>query len=239
MTIMETTQELLNYGLERSLSSQQPFARANVERLRRLHPDKSPEECINYLGRRYLSAVTVTGAGAGMAAAVPGAGLAVGVPAAIVDLITFTEASVLYVLSVAEIHDLHPEDEERRRLLVMAVMLGDSATGALHAGVARTAPHWAQKIVTAIPMEAINRVNKVLGPRFVTKYGTKQGVLVLGLQLPLGIGSVLGSGANHLAGRGVAASARMIFGEPPAEWSPARRAGEPNDPPASHDDLAR
>lgn len=239
MTIMETAHELLNSGLERSLSSQQRLARANVERLRRLHPDKSPEECINYLGWGYLSAVTVTGAGAGMAAAVPGAGLAVGVPAAIADVITFTEASVLYVLSVAEIHDLHPGDLERRRLLVMAVMLGDSATGALQAGVGRTAPHWAQKIVTAIPMEAINRVNKVLGPRFVTKYGTKQGVLVIGLQLPLGIGSVLGSGANHLVGRGVIASARMIFGEPPVEWSPARSTGEPNDARGSQDDLAQ
>ena len=50
-------------------------------------------------------------------------------------------------------------------------------------------------------MTAINKANKVLGPRFITKYGTKQGVLVLGKQVPMGIGAVLGGGGNHLSAR--------------------------------------
>jgi hypothetical protein len=70
-------------------------------------------------------------------------------------------------------------------------------------------------------MSAINRINTVLGPRFVTKYGTKQGVLVLGRQLPRGIGAALGGTGNHLIGRSIIKSARKVFGEAPAEWPDA------------------
>src|SRR5690554_7063982 len=55
--------------------------------------------------------------------------------------LAFTEASVLYILSVAEVHGLHPEDIERRRLLVMTVMLGDSASHAVNKTVGRSEEH--------------------------------------------------------------------------------------------------
>ena len=216
MTKIDSAKLALVRAFEKSLSAQQPVAKANVERLRRVHPDKNPEAMIAYLNRVYLAAVSTSGLGAG---AVAVAGPAVGVPAAVADLMAFTEASVLYVLSVAEVHDLHPEDIERRRLLVMAVMLGDAAAGAMNKAVAKIGPHWAKQIVKAIPMEAINGINKVLGPRFVTKYGTQQGVLVLGKQLPLGIGAALGGTGNHLIGRSIVRSARTVFDEAPIEWS--------------------
>lgn len=130
----------------------------------------------------------------------------------------FTEASVLYVLSCAELHGLHPDDLERRRLLVLTVLIGDSATGAVRKAVGRTGPHWAKRIVSGIPITTINRLNKLLGPRFITKYGTKQGLLVLSKQVPLGIGVLLGGAGNHVIGRGVVASGRKVFGEPPEDW---------------------
>ena len=116
--------ELLAKGFERALATQAPLAKSNVDRLRRIHPDKSSQELIKSLDSTYLSAVTLTGCGAGAAGAVPG--LAVGLAVALADLSSFTGASVFYVLSVAEVHGLHPEDIERRRALVLAVMVGDS-----------------------------------------------------------------------------------------------------------------
>lgn len=41
-------------------------------------------------------------------------------------------------------------------------------------------------------MTAVKQANKILGPRFNTKYGTKTGILVLGKQVPLPIGSGIG-----------------------------------------------
>jgi len=131
-----------------------------------------------------------------------------------VDLASFTEASVLYVLSLAEVHGLHPEDIERRRALVLAVLVGDSAAGAVQATAGRTGPHLARKIVKIIPMDVIDGMNKVLGRHFITKYGSKQGVLVLGKQLPLGLGALIGGGGNHLVGRSIVAAAHGILGAP-------------------------
>lgn len=201
--------------LDKALVAQQPLAKKNVERLRRVHPDDTPQELIRRLDRYYLAGVTASGGASGAAGIVPGAGI----PTALADIMLFTEASVLYTLSLAEVHGMHPEDLERRKLLVLTVLLGDGAVSALDKVVGRSGPYWAKRIVSAIPMSAINKANKILGPRFITKYGTKQGVLVLSKQVPLGIGAALGAGGNHVFGRLTIKSARKIFGEPPSSWA--------------------
>lgn len=215
MSASREVKRVLQKTLEQSLVAQQPVARKNVERLRRVHPDDTPAGTIGRLNTYYLTAVTSSGGAAGAAGVVPG----VGIPVALGDVLLFTEASVLYTLSLAEVHGIHPEDIERRKLLVLTILLGDSAVVALDKTIGRTGPYWARQIVSSIPMTAINRLNKILGPRFVTKYGTKQGVLVLSKQVPLGIGAALGATGNHVFGRFTIKSARKIFGEPPATWS--------------------
>ncbi len=224
MSASSNAKKVLAVGLEKALVAQQPLAKQNVERLRRVHPHDVPRDTSKRLTQYYLAAVTMSGGVAGAAGVVPGAG----VPAALADVLAYTEASVLYTLSLAELHGLHPEDIERRKLLVLTVLLGDGAVGALDQTVKRTGPYWARRIVESIPMSAIDKANKVLGPRFITKYGTKQGVLVLSKQVPLGIGAVLGGGGNHLFARFTVKSARKIFGPPPPAWpddQPHRREG--------------
>ncbi|MDX2401514.1 hypothetical protein NJO91_00045 [Streptomyces microflavus] len=217
MSKTDGTKGLIQRALDKALVVQQPLAEKHVAGLLRSHPDDTPQDLIRRLDRHYLFSVTVSGGASGAAGIVPGTGI----PTALADALLFTEASVLYTLSLAEVHGTHPEDIERRRLLVLTVLLGDRAITALDKMIGRTGPHWARRIVDAIPMSAINRVNKVLGPRFITKYGTKQGVLVLSKQVPLGIGAALGAGGNHLLGRVTVKSARTIFGEPPSNWSGA------------------
>ncbi|MFI2672683.1 hypothetical protein ACH5AU_24515 [Streptomyces albidoflavus] len=214
--------KLLQQVFEKALVAQQPTARKNVERLRRVHPDDTPQELIRRLDRYYLTAITASGGASGAAGIVPGAGI----PTALADVMLYTEASVLYTLSLAQAHGTHPEDLERRKLLVLTVLLGDGAVKALDKAVGRTGPYWARRIVSAIPMSAINKANKVLGPRFITKYGTQQGVLVLSKQVPLGIGAALGAGGNHVLGRLTIRSARTIFGQPPSSWDGGDRGDE-------------
>ncbi|WP_225080705.1 hypothetical protein [Streptomyces sp. CoT10] len=222
MSKADDAKSLVQQTLDKALVVQQPLARKNVERLRRVHPGDTPQELIRRLDRYYLASVTASGGASGAAGIVPG----VGIPTALADVILFTEASVLYTLSLAEVHGIHPEDFERRKLLVLTVLLGDGAVRALDKVIGRTGPYWARRIVGAIPMSAINRANKVLGPRFITKYGTKQGVLVLGKQVPLGIGAVLGAGGNHVFGRLTIKSARAIFGQSPSSWAGDDRGDE-------------
>ncbi|MFE4994622.1 hypothetical protein ACFRH4_25345 [Streptomyces mirabilis] len=222
MSKADDAKNLIQQALDKALVAQQPLASKNVERLRRVHPDDTPQELIRRLDRYYLASVTASGGASGAAGIVPGAAI----PTALADVMLFTEASVFYTLSLAEVHGLHPEDLERRRLLALTVLLGDGAKTALDKTIGRTGPYWARRIVSAIPMSTINKANKVLGPRFITKYGTKQGVLVLSKQVPLGVGAALGAGGNHVFGRLTIKSARSIFGEPPSSWDDGDREDE-------------
>lgn len=73
-------------------------------------------------------------------------------------------------------------------------------------------------------MSAIRAVNTVPGPRFITTYGSKQGVLVLGKQLPLALGVGVGAGGNHVFGRLTIAAAKMILGPAPDSLATAASA---------------
>jgi hypothetical protein len=201
----------------KALVAQRPAALAYVARLRRVHPQKSPAQLTKVINRWYLTVVTSTGAASGAAAIVPNGWLQI--PVALADLGTFLQASVFYTLAVAEIHGMHPEDIERRRLLVTLVLMGDSTlTTTLKPILGKSVPYWGKAIVNKIPMSAINAANKVLGPRFITKYGTKQGVLVLGKQIPFGIGVLVGAGGNHGFGWLIIRSAKKILGPAPVTW---------------------
>lgn len=213
--------EMVKVGFDRAIEAQYPLAADNVARLRRIHPEKSPEQLIGYINKLYLSTVSATGGGAGAAAAVPNG--AVQVPAALADLVMFLEASVLYTLTMAEIQGLHAEDIERRRLLVLAVLVGEGASSAvLDSLAARTAPYWGRQIVKAIPYPAVLKANKVLGKNFITKYGARQGILVLSTQIPFFIGAGIGAGGNALFGWFIVRASRKILGPPPASWADDR-----------------
>lgn len=58
----------------------------------------------------------------------------------------------------------------------------------------------------------------VLGKNFITKYGTKQGVIVLGRVAPFGIGAVIGGGANAALAALAVRAARRAFGPAPESW---------------------
>jgi hypothetical protein len=153
--------------------------------MRRAHPDAAPSQIVKALEKQFLAAVATLGGGAGAAAAAPGVGTGAAVLINLAEVGSFLEAGVLFSLAVADVHGIHVHDIERRRTLVMAILMGSNAASTVEQIAGRTGKYWARGLVGAIPMSAINRINSVLGPRFVTKYGTKQGILVLGRELPL------------------------------------------------------
>lgn len=200
------------------LRKQQPAARSFVERQRRLHPDQTPELLIKSLDKLYLTSVGASGVGAGVAAVVPNG--FVQVPVALVDFTANLESSVMYVLALAEIYGVDVEDFERRKFLVTLALLGDSAAKKVTQVVGeRTVPYWSKTIINAIPMRAIKGANKILGPWFITKYGTKQGMLVLSKQLPLALGVLVGAGGNAMFGYLVIRSTKKLLGTPPENWN--------------------
>lgn len=209
---------VVNTALEKALEIQEPVVVAHVARMRRARPDAPPAEIITSLEKQFLASVSAIGAAAGGAAAVPGVGAVVGLGLTAFEIGGVVEATALFALAVADVHGVKVESLEHRRLLVMAVLFGQGAANFVEKAAGRLGKHWGRNLVKAIPMAVINDLNKKLAPRFITKWGTKQGLLVLGREVPFGIGAAIGGGGNFMIGQGSVQAARKAFGPAPATW---------------------
>ena len=81
-----------------------------------------------------------SGAAVGSAAAFPGIGTLVAMSAVAGETVVFLEATAVFVLAVAEVHGIPAEHRERRRALVLAVLVGDDGKHAV-ADLIGTGPH--------------------------------------------------------------------------------------------------
>ncbi|MEJ2866724.1 hypothetical protein WCD74_03050 [Actinomycetospora sp. OC33-EN08] len=203
--------------LDRAIDLQQPLVAAHVRKLRERHPEESASEICKRLERQYLAAVTGSGAAVGAAAAAPGVGTAASLAMSAGETVTSLEAAALFALSYAEVHGVHIADVERRRTLLLSLLLGDGGSTFVSKAAGRTGKHWGRLLVDAIPMTKINQVNRVLGGRFITKYGQKQGILVLGRTAPFGIGAGIGAAGNAAVGWTVVKGVRRAFGDVPED----------------------
>lgn len=204
--------------LDKALAVQTPLVQRHIARLRHARPDASPQEIVSRLNAELRASTIATGTAIGATAAAPGVGTAAALALSGGETIGFLNATALYVLARSEVHGLEVRDLERRRSLVMAVMLGELGAKGVIKVAERTGPHWARHLVKSIPPSRIIAINKVLGRNFVTKYGTKQGIVVLGRVVPFGIGAVIGGVANAVFSQGIITSSNRAFGPAPATW---------------------
>ncbi|MEV5827321.1 hypothetical protein AB0L25_17250 [Spirillospora sp. NPDC052242] len=174
---------------------------------------------IRNLERMYVSTLTGTGAAVGGTAAAPGVGTGVALALTAGETFSSLELSALFALSIAEVHGIPIDEIERRRTIVMGIMLGGSGYATISKVAERTGQHWGRQIVAKVPVETLRQINKILGKNFVTKYGTKQGIIVLGRVAPFGIGAVIGGGANAALAALTVKAGRRAFGPPPTSWT--------------------
>jgi hypothetical protein len=210
----------LDTGLDRALAVQRPAVIAYLARLRRREPDLTPAELVTRLERRYLVAVAGIGGASGAAAAVPGAGTAASVASGAAEITAFVGASALYVLALAELYGLPVSDPEVRRALVVSVLVGDAGAAAEAAGGGSGA-RWAEVLTRRTPKDKIPGLNGHLARLLVGRLGARQGALLVGRALPLGVGAAVGAGGNVALARAAIKAARRGFGPPPAGF-PAR-----------------
>jgi hypothetical protein len=215
-------------GVERAISMQQAPVAGYVVRQRRSQPDASPAQIIAVLEKRYLATVTGTGAAVGGVAAAPAVGTAAAFALSGAETVLFFEATALFALAVAEVHGIRIADVERRRTLLLAIVLGDNGAMLVEKMAGRTGQHWGDLLPEAIPLSSISTINKTLGRWFLKRYGRKQGMLALGRLAPLGIGAAIGAAGNHAFGRTVVITAQRVFGPAPAHfgdgWQPSPKA---------------
>jgi hypothetical protein len=209
-----SVERALDSALDRALAIQRPVVLAYLERVRAKRPAATPAQVIEQLERRYLTAVIGIGGAAGATAAIPGVGTGAAVATGAAEIAGFVSATAMYVLAVAEVHGVPVSDPEVRRALVLAVLLGEGATAALE-GAAGSAPHWAQVIGRTTSREKIAGINGRLAHLLLTRFGARQGALLVGRALPLGIGAGIGALGNAALARAAIGTARRAFGPAP------------------------
>jgi hypothetical protein len=210
---------MLDSTLDRALAMQRSAVTAYLDRVRRSNPEASPAEVIRLLERRYLSATASIGAAAGGAAAFPGVGTAATLAASGAEIVAFVEATALFTLAVAEVHGVYLSDPDARRALVIAVLLGESGAALLESAVGRGG-HWQQVLTRRGSQEGITGIKRLLARHMLTRFGSRQGALLFGRALPLGIGAGIGAVGNAALARASIRASRRIFGPSPAEFGP-------------------
>jgi hypothetical protein len=210
----------LAHVIERSSRIQGPAATAYVERLRRANPDAAPAVVVSKLEKRYLGAVTASGAAVGTAAVLPGIGTLAALSAAAGETAVFLEATAFFALAIAAVHGVPAENRELRRALVLAVLAGDDSKHPIGEllGPGRTSGAWLSEGVASLPMPALAQLNSRLLKRAVRRFTLRRSALLVGKMLPVGIGAVIGAIGNRLAGKKIVHNTREAFGTSPARW---------------------
>ena len=217
--VPSAVERALDTALDKALEMQRPVVQSYLDRLRRKNADATPAQVVRLLERRYLAAVIGIGGASGAAAAVPGAGTAASVASGAAEITAFVSASTLYVLALAELYGIPVSDPEVRRALVLSVLVGETGSAAL-AGAEAAEGHWAQVLTRSVSKDKIGGINSQLGRLLLRRLGTRQGALLLGRALPLGVGAAVGAGGNAAIARGAIASARRVFGPAPSKFLP-------------------
>ncbi|MBF6208381.1 hypothetical protein K8O92_14495 [Nocardia asteroides] len=212
----KTVVELLDTGSR----LQAPAVAKYVDRIRRSHPEESPAQIIERLEKQYLLAVTGSGSAVGATAAFPGVGTVAAIAAVSAETTFFMEASAVFTLAVASVHGISPEDQEQRRALVLAVVLGESGMQIVQKSVGTSAKNWGTAFAHRIP--GLSSMNDSLLKRFIVRFITKRAALMAGKVLPAGIGAVIGGAGNRALGKATINNARKAFGTAPTTW-PADR----------------
>ncbi|MCX4853766.1 hypothetical protein [Streptomyces canus] len=201
--------------LNQAIETQLPLARTSIARARWRNPEATPAQVIRGLEWKYIGTFAGRGAVAGAAAATPG--LSTGSVSA-GDALSSLQLSTLFALSIAEVHGVDDEDE-RLRTIVRGIVLDGIGSATIPRIAARTGPHWGRQVVAKVSVARLHQINGVMGKNFFTKYGTKEGIVVLGQVAPLGFGAVIGGSANAALARLHVGAARRAFGPPPTSWS--------------------
>jgi hypothetical protein len=215
--------KVLSSIIERGARVQAPAVKAYVDRLRAHTPNATPAEIVTRLEKQYLAAVMASGAAVGSAAAFPGVGTLAAMSAVAGETVVFLEATSVFVLAVAEVHGIPADHKERRRALVLSVLVGEESKHAVAdlLGPGRTSGSWIADGAATLPLPAVSQLNSRLLKYFVRRYTLRRGAIAFGKLLPVGVGAVVGGVGNRLMGKRIVANARKAFGDPPPRWPAA------------------
>lgn len=217
-------------ALDRAVSIQSSSIERYVDRLRKKNPGASPREIQDMLDKRFLTVAGGSGAGAGAAAAVPGIGFFTGAAAIGAESLVFLDIVAVYTVASAYLRGVDVRDPERRRALILLVLLGAKGSAIVDTVVGDLGKSKGLPSVTTMSRFSAPTLgtlnNRLL--RTALKQVTKRFRWAwLGKIMPLGIGAVAGTVANRRLAKRAMTNARESLGAPPATFPTPEKPEKP------------
>lgn len=200
-------------ALSAAMRAREPAIRERVERLRRQHPDATPDELARELIRTTRRRVAATGAASGAAAIVPGLGTLVALGTVGSQAVYALEQEIELVLAVAMIygHELSGSDERLLEALVVVGIAGGAVKlreNVIIAGGERIAVSALRRFPGHVLGHAGSHVLARVLARVV---GTRAAGSVLRVA-PLAVGVAVGAGFDWAAVSGLGRAAVRYYG---------------------------
>ncbi|MDN5821953.1 MAG: hypothetical protein L0H74_04280 [Brachybacterium sp.] len=196
--------------LDTALRVQAPLARNYVERLRAKRPEATDRQLLEHVTTRFKDIATVTGAGIGGVAAMPGLGTVAALGLTVGEGVTFAEACAFLTLAAADIHGVDMAERSTRRLVLMGVLSGERGTEIIAKAMGKQGLQW-NAILSGgggfLPGLVSRQVSRYVRRRVMARTGK----LWFFRLLPFGIGAVLGGVGARSVARSVVESMLEIF----------------------------
>lgn len=209
---LEVVAKALLAGIERTTTARWDAA---VLRAAELPGDVRPEK-LKALSDQFARELGAVGAAAGVAAATPLVGTAATLMAATAELAWFTARSGDLVLTIAALHGRPTPSVDERRAWVLAVLIFGSTARQVFSKIAnQMGANLEDNTKSGLSLATLRAVNGALSRMVVRKYGTRRGAIALGTALPLGVGALIGGGANYVAIRKLVKQADAFFAHLP------------------------
>ena len=197
-------------ALDAALKIQAPLARSYVQKLRAKQPDASERQLLEHVTKRFTNLMTLTGAGIGGVAALPGLGTAAAMGLTVGEGITFAEACAFLTLAAADIHGVDMSDRSTRRLVLMAVLSGERGTEIIGRTMGKQGLQWNAVLGGRggfLPGLVSKQISRYVRRRVMKRTGT----LWFARLLPFGIGAAIGGFGARSVSRSVVEAMLEIF----------------------------
>lgn len=202
-------------AIDTALRVQAPIANSYVAKLRARRPGASRDELLEDVSQRFKNLLTLTGAGIGGAAAVPGIGTVAAVGLTIGEGISFAEACAFLTLSAAAIHGVDMRDTETRRMILLGVLGGERGAEIITKALGKQGVQWNTVLAGRSNSLVARTINKQVSRWVRRKLVAKVGGVWAGRLLPFGVGAVIGGVGNRAIADSVTDAVREIFSQAP------------------------
>lgn len=204
--------------IDKVVKAQNPAVSKYAQRLQDKHSDKTLAEQQKILDKRFMRIATSSGAGTGGVAAIPGIGTIISLAGIAAEAALLLEVCAVYALASAELHGVPTNSEEQRRTIVLLTIAGVGEKDVI-AALAQDSTLGSVKSLRSlqlIPRSQLMRANSVLGRIAMRQMRKRFSKAMFRKILPLGVGMVLGAGANRKIAKGMIDHVHTYLGHSPS-----------------------